>query len=541
MSGDGIQANGHALPGRGQPLAFSELLEVIYQVSSAHGEERWDALRTAAFFAGECVGRRLIDKADVVDKLQMETTELVAEFGVDRVQQEIAASFAKGEQVGTSDVGETEGDIRPPEYSDDALALAVAELHHERLRYVSPWDKWMHWNGKNWRCEDTLLAWYLVRQLARGMAAACASERTSMHLTSAKTISAGVRLARSDRRLAATVDQWDADPMLLNTPGGVVDLRTGRRRPNDPNLYLTRITAVAPGGHCPTWLAFLDRVTGGDRELQSYLQRVAGYSCTGLTREQALFFVFGHGGNGKGVLVNTFAGVLGNYATSAASETFTASRSERHLTEIADLHGARFVYVAETEEGREWAEARIKQLTGGDRVKARFMRQDFFEFAPQFKLLISGNHKPKISSADEAIIRRLQLIPFSVTIPRAERDPTLAERLRKEWPGILEWAINGCLEWQARGLDPPAAVREASAAYLADEDPLSAWISDRCALGANNWERSAALFASWTAFAEAEGEKIRDQRWFKEALARHGIEAKRDGRKGRYFQGISLK
>ena len=185
------------------------------------------------------------------------------------------------------------------------------------------------------------------------------------------------RLAKSDRRLAATVEQWDRDPMLLNTPEGVVDLKTGQIRAHCAGYYITKVTSVSPGGDCPLWRAFLDRITGSDFDLQGFLQRMIGYSLTGKTTEHALFFNFGSGANGKSVFLNTAAGILHEYHRTAPIETFTASSGDRHPTDLAGLRGARFVTAIETEEGRRWAESRIKSLTGGDKIAARFMRQDF--------------------------------------------------------------------------------------------------------------------------------------------------------------------
>jgi P4 family phage/plasmid primase-like protien len=230
------------------------------------------------------------------------------------------------------------------------------------------------------------------------------------------------------------------------------------------DAYCTKMTAASPGGTCPLWNTFLDRVTDGDREFQAFLSRMVGYGLTADTREHALFFLYGTGANGKSVFLSTVAGILNDYAKSAAIETFIASPSEHHPTDLAGLQGARLVTATETEDGRRWAESKIKTLTGGDRIAARFMRQDFFEFTPVFKLVIAGNHKPGLRSVDEAIRRRLHLVPFTVTIPPAERDLSLSHKLRAEWGGILGWALEGCLEWQARGLNPPASVRDATEA-----------------------------------------------------------------------------
>jgi putative DNA primase/helicase len=262
-----------------------------------------------------------------------------------------------------------------------------------------------------------------------------------------------------------------------------------------------------------------------------------------VTREHALFFLHGRGANGKGVFLNSLAGALGDYAKTAPIGTFLDTREEQHPTDLAGLCGARLVTAVETEDGRRWAEAKIKTLTGGDRIAARFMRQDFFEYLPQFKLLIAGNHKPGLRSVNEAMRRRLHLIPFLVTIPAEERDLDLAEKLRAEWPGILRWAVEGCLAWQDRGLDPPAAVSDATTKYLDAEDRIAAWIEDRCDLGPARSDTATALFLDWKSWAEAGGEKPGSQKAFSEKLqTRPGIEKTREGKaRTRTFKGIALR
>ena len=292
------------------------------------------------------------------------------------------------------------------------------------------------------------------------------AETAPKQLTSSKTIAAVKWMAESDRKHATTVEQWDTDPWLLNTPGGTIDLRTGELRPNTQEDYITKVAAVTPAGKCPIWLQFLAEITGGDQNLQDFLQRMFGYALTGVTTEHALFFLYGTGGNGKSVFINTISGILAEYHKPAPIETFTASQSERHPTDLAGLRGARCVTAVETEEGRKWAESKIKALTGGDAISARFMRQDFFEYVPQFKLIIAGNHKPGLRSVDEAIRRRFNLIPFTVTIPPEKRDLDLAEKLKAEWPAILQWGVEGCKQWQKIGLAPPKAVTDATNAYL---------------------------------------------------------------------------
>jgi putative DNA primase/helicase len=434
-----------------------------------------------------------------------------------------------------------EVDVRP--FSDDALALRFAKLHANDLRYVAEWSKWLRYDGTRWQFDNTLAVFDSVRAICRAAAAECNKARSAKELASAKTVAAVERLARSDRRLAATAEQWDADLWLLNTPKGVIDLRTGSMRAHRAEDYLIHMTAVAPEGESPLWHTFLDRVTGGDGELQRYLQRVCGYALTGLTHEHALFFLYGKGANGKTTFVKTVAGILEDYHRTAPIETFSASHTDRHPTELADLRGARLVTANETEEGRRWAESRINMLTGGDRVSARFMRQDLFAFTPQLKLVISGNHKPSLRSVNEAARRRFNLIPFTVTIPAEERDKDLSDKLKAEWPGILQWMIDGCVDWQERGLAPPEVVTAATTAYLDAQDTVAAWLDECCELDANTWERSQALFASWKAWAERSGQFVGDIKTFRDRLdGRDGIEfRKQPGTKRAGFQGVRLR
>ena len=427
-----------------------------------------------------------------------------------------------------------------PVFSDDAIALKFAAKHHEDLRYVDAWGKWLHWNGSCW-CRDKVLRVYnQVRTICRTESVNCNYPRDSRAVASGKTVAAVERLARCDKRLAATADQWDADPWLLNTPGGIVDLRDGDLRAAKREDYCTKITAVAPDGECPLWHEFLDRIFAGDVDLIDFMQRMCGYALTGDISEHALFFGHGSGANGKGRFVAAISGIMGTYAATAPMEVFTESRTDRHPTELAGLMGARLVTAQETEKGRRWAETRIKTMTGGDKISARFMRQDFFEFTPQFKLLIMGNHRPGLRGVDESIRRRMNLIPFTVTIPEEERDPDLDKKLRTEWPGILAWMITGCLKWQEDGLRTPQAVIEATEAYLRNEDAIATWMEERCSTGPNESAASSALFGSWRLWAEGAGEPVGSQKVLSQTLADRGFVSVHT-KAGTIFKGISLK
>ena len=429
----------------------------------------------------------------------------------------------------------------PAEFSDECLALRFTGQHGETLRFVAGWGRWMQWDGRVWKADDTLHVFDLARQICRQASAECNQDKVSASVASAKTVAAVERLAKADRRHAASVGMWDADPWLLNTPGGIIDLKTGKMHHHDPARHMTKIAAVAPGGECPLWRSFLATATNNDVDLQAYIQRVAGYALTGSIREHALFFAYGTGANGKGVTINTLTGIMGDYAAVASIDTFTASQNERHPTDLAMLRGARLVTAQETEEGRRWAEARIKAMTGGDPITARFMRQDFFTFEPAFKLVIAGNHRPGLRNVDEAIRRRFNLIPFAIRIAPEDRDHNLPDKLKAEWAGILAWAVEGCLEWQRIGLSPPPAVVEATHEYLGAEDAPGNWLDECCIQHGTLHTSSAALFGSWKGWADAAGEHVGSQKGFSQRLAAKGFEAKRmpDSKAG--FVGVGLK
>lgn len=379
-----------------------------------------------------------------------------------------------------------------PPNSEEALALDFAERHADAVRYVAKWGMWFEWDGKCWRVDETRKIFSLARNLCRDAANNLNKGSTRRTIASAKTRAAVVSLASEDRRLAATVDQWDADPWLLNTPDGVIDLRTSELQPARPEDYMTKITAVAPDASCPMplWDAFLEKVTKGDKEYQKYLARVCGYSLTGLTLEHAMFFLYGDGSNGKGVMVNTVSNIVRDYHVTAPIETFTESKTDRHPTELAMLRGARLVTAVETEEGRRWAERRIKMLTGGDPLRARF-------------------------------------------------DKELQNKLIVEWPGILWWMIAGCIAWQKIGLAPPKVVTEATDDYLQGEDTLQLWIDDCCVVNPNVWSTVGGLFSIWSEWATALGEFVGTIRRFSERLEAHGFKPLRKNDRG--FVGLEIK
>jgi putative DNA primase/helicase len=450
-----------------------------------------------------------------------------------------AEAYVAGEDPlrGADEMWAREPERESPAFSEDALALRFSEAHADTLRYVALWNKWLRWNEVFWEQDTTLLAFDLVRDLCRRIASE--ANKGGKGLASNRTVAAVANLTRADRRHAATIEQWDANPWLLNTPDETIDLRTGQKRPHEPGDYITKCTAVSPSGGCPRWLAFLARVTGGDISLQTFLQRMLGCCLTGITRDHALFFLYGLGANGKSVLLNTVIGIMGEYHRTAPIEMLLASKHERHPTELAGLVGRRLVTATETEQGKRWAEAKIKALTGGDRISARFMCKDFFEFEPRFKLVVAGNHKPSLNTVDEAIRRRFHLVPFTVIIPKGERDPELTEKLKSERPGILQWMIEGCAQWQEKGLDTPGCVTSATSEYLASQDVVRNWL-DECTEKAPQVETaSSKLFASWKVWCEQNGEYVGSSKVLAQKLVDQGYRASHT-RSGSVVRGLQV-
>jgi putative DNA primase/helicase len=531
-------------------------------VEQARQGQRNHRLNGAAFNLGQFVGAGELSEAEVVRVLINAATHagLVADDGEESVRKTIASGMIAGKaqprrapepqpqqrrrepqrtkttriEVGANALG----DFDPTE---DGISLAFEARFKDVLRYCHHAGCWYHWDGARWRKEETKLAFSFARQVCREW-----NRHNTDKLAKASTAAAVERFAQAARCFAVTSSTWDADTFLMGTLGGTVDLRTGDLHPARQEAHITKITSATPapaGTAHPLWTKFLDEATNGDRELIRFLRQIAGYALTGDTREHALFFVYGPGGNGKSVFLNALTNILGDYAKTAAMDTFTASKGDKHPTELAMLKGARLVSVSETEEGRAWAESRIKSLTGGDPISARFMRQDFFTFLPTFKLLIVGNHKPVLHNVDEAARRRFNIIPF-IQKPTAP-DRQLEQKLRAEYPAILRWMIEGCLDWQKNGLIRPIVVTEATAEYFSEQDSVPHWLEECCETGGRNIaDTTANLFASWSAWAAASGERPGSAKSFNQVLQAQGFEPVREtpGHRGkRGFLRVSVK
>lgn len=426
-----------------------------------------------------------------------------------------------------------------PEGSDIALADVFSARHVGQVIYVAAWVQWLRWDGCRWAKEDTLAVFDLARAVCRDAAREIGrrNEPVAARIASGATVAAVERLARADRRHARSADAFDTDPWALNTPGGVVDLRTGQLRLHRPGEMVTKATSVAPSGDCPRWRRFILEIVQGNEEIAAYLQRWAGYILTGEIRDHAFLVIIGPGGNGKTLFVNMLSHVMGDYAATAPMETFMATKGDRHPTDLAGLRGARLVVAQETEAGRALAEAKIKTLTGGDPISARFMRGDFFTYRPNFKLMMVGNHRPIIRNPDDALRRRLHLL---LLVFKPEKpDPGLFDILKAEAPGILQWAIDGCLMWQAQGLSMPSEVKAATADYFADQDLFAQWMEQRCDADKSSKALSSELFHDWSAWCDASGEGSGSVKRFSASMERHYVKERTNV--GVFFRGVRLR
>jgi len=327
---------------------------------------------------------------------------------------------------------------------------------------------------------------------------------------------------------------------MLNLQNGALDLRTGKLNPHDPGRFITKLAGnyYDPTAQCLTWAAFLSRDLV-DKNVIDFVRRAIGYSLTGSVGEQVLFFLHGSGANGKSVFFRAILDILGDYGKQAAPQMLMSG--DRRPTEVADLHGARFVATVEVEEGRPLAEVLVKQITGGDRITARFMRRDFFSFDPTHKIWLAANHKPIIRGTDHGIWRRIRMVPFEVTIPASEQDPTLSDKLRSELPGILAWAVRGCLEWQQTGLAAPEKILRATEAYQAEMDFITGYLDERCVVNSRASVTAGNLYSDVRNWAELSGEKLISHRAFSTRMKERGFAtSSRDGSGRAVYFGLGL-
>lgn len=434
-------------------------------------------------------------------------------------------------------------------FSDADMAERLVKRRGAAIRYCEDMGRWLAWDGNRWARSGDGRVKYLVAQLCSEVMpdVYASAENNKDGESMARAMGSNAKknaiasYAQDMPALAVQVGELDAHPHLLNTPGGVIDLRNGQRLEADPLLLQTRLTSVAPSyGKPERWLKFLEEATGGDVQMIDYLQRVAGYALTGDKSLHSLHFFYGPGGNGKGTFLNTLRAVWGDYAKTANMDLFTAAKFDKHPTELAGLAGARLVLAQETDDDRSWDESKLKQLTSNDPVSARFMREDFFEFIPTFKLLFAGNHRPSIKNVDAALRRRIHIVPFTREPERP--DPKLGKTLEAEYAMILQWAIEGAIKFYEDGeLHDPDSVHEATEEYFEDEDDFSRWLEERTVKSPDAFTPTQALVDDYQEWAATNGGARRGPKAIAVAIRDKGFKRCRvSANSSRGFAGIRL-
>jgi putative DNA primase/helicase len=437
-------------------------------------------------------------------------------------------------------------------FTDVGNAQRLVARNGQDLRYCKEWGNWLVWDEVRWVSDTSYAVERQAKTTIRDLYRVAATledddqrvklSRHAARSESAPRIKNMIEMAKSELGVSVSPDQLDADPWAFNVQNGMLDLQTGRLQSHQREDLITKLSPVAfdPKAVCPTWIAFLDYILGGDEALGRFVQKAVGYSLTGSTQEQCYFILHGSGANGKSTFINTMSALLGGYARHTPTETLLVKNSDAVRNDIARLQGARFVSAVEAEGGRKLAEALVKQLTGGDKVTARYLYQEHFEFVPVFKIWLAVNHKPIIKGADHGTWRRIRLIPFLVTIPAEEQDKSLMDKLKAELPGILRWAVEGCQAWQQEELEPPQAVTQAIDEYRAEMDVVSRFLLERCTRMTGARVGAALLYSTYAGWCSLIGEiavRIQD---FAAALEERGYERGKDKHE-RYWKSLALK
>lgn len=406
-----------------------------------------------------------------------------------------------------------------PAITEQSVMRAFVADHAEQLRFDHTRGRWFVWTAHHWQEDNRKRAFYWALEHCHALGV-----RKAERIGFANAVETA---ARAMPPLATAAEYWNPDPTLVACPTGVIDLATGALRAGQPSDMIDRALTVSPDARADgtVWFDFLATVFPQPGMID-FLMRWGGYSLSGLTSEQRFVFLHGTGANGKGTFMTVLAQIWGDYCATAPVDTFLESRHERHPTEIARLAGRHMVQINETREGRRWDESKIKTLTGGDKITARFMQKDFFEFVPRFKPMFAGNHKPQLRTVDEAMRRRILMVPCTVTIAAQDRDPKLGEKLLAEAPRILAYFIEGFRLWQRHGLQPPDCVLAATEDYLVQQDDLRLWL-DECTAATADETPSKDLFLNWTQWKTLRGEEPGSQRTFNDKLEDKGFRRKK--------------
>lgn len=440
--------------------------------------------------------------------------------------------------------------------TDTGNAERFVNTFGDLLRYCYERNKWLIWNGDVWEWDNGSQVMNLAKEVARNIYAEASKEdddkqreRIAKHAHNSESESrrkAMLNLAQSEIGIPVDIQDIDNNHWLFNCANGTINLRTGELLPHNSHDMLSIINPIEyhPNAKCERWMEFLNRVLDGKKELMRYVQKAVGYSLTGDIKEQCLFFCYGLGRNGKSTFVGIIRKMLGAYGCQTQTELFMTKERGGGVgpnESLADLQGMRFVVGSEIEDGRRLAVVLIKEMTGGEAIRTERKYEHSFEFQPTHKIWLSGNHKPIITDTTFSIWRRVKLIPFTVTIPDNECDPELSNRLEKELPGILAWAVQGCLLWQKEGLGEPQEVKAATEAYRVEQDVLGEFIEDCCILISTGTVAKNTLQKTYTDWCTENNQPQLKQREFRGKLIERGVIDGRGTGGIRLWRGITLR
>lgn len=463
-----------------------------------------------------------------------------------------AKAEPRAEEPATIPIRPVDTERKPRGFNRTDLGNAerLIARHGENLRYCHPWKKWLAFDGKRWAVDNTAAARRWAKDTARSIYREAAGE-TDEALR--KALASHALVSEQRDRLAAMLnlaemdcpilpEEMDLDPWALNVQNGTIDLRTGKLRPHRKEDLITQVCRLRfdPAATCPLWDASIALFLPHP-ELADYFQRLCGYALCGVVEDHVLPICYGDGSNGKSTLLGTLLDVLGpDYAMKTMPDLLMAKGGENHPTERADLFGKRLVVAIETEDGRRLNETMVKEFTGGDRIRARRMREDSWEFPPTHTLIMATNHKPVIRGSDNGIWRRLRLIPFAVQVDGKAADKAMPAKLKSEYPGILAWCVRGCLEWQARGLDEPQAVMDATGDYRKEQDALGRFLEEFTIIARCAKAKARPLYQRYKRWADESNEKnVLSEKAFGQALEKRGLEKKLNN--GTWYLGIGLR
>lgn len=444
-----------------------------------------------------------------------------------------------------------------PQFTDYGNALRMWKAFNDELFYVPEFGKWFVWSGGRWVSDRTLTATKYAHKTIQALYAEAAAESDKQRrqdlIEHARRSEMGPRLRETENiakaMMAVSSDQLDTDPMLFNVKNGTIDLNTGELLPHARERFITKLGPVTynPAAKCPTWTAFLDSIFAGRQEVIRFLQAAVGYSLTAHIREQAFFFLYGVGSNGKSTFLSTIRAIMGDYASQADPTTFMAQgKTDGPRNDLARLVGKRFVTSIETEDGRKIAEGLMKQITGGEAITCRFLHQEFFEYVPTWKLWIAGNHRPSVVGQDHGFWRRMRLIPFTVTIPDEKQDKQLPQKLEAELPGILNWCLEGVRIWQEEGLKTPEIVVQATHEYRDVMDSIANFLDEAVDTGGEaedktNRTKVADMWQAYTHWCMLNRENPVNKRGFEARLRDKGFVSAKGAQNVSYWEGVQLR